>query len=525
MSCLPKPLTACLIAALVWAVTPAALAQTSTTASTVAREEPAAPALRPPLAAWIKAAGLAPDQVGVAIAPLPGGPPVFEWNSARAYNPASTMKLVTSYAALSLLGPEYRWRTSAYLQGRLQDEVLQGDLILKGGGDPKLVVEDLTEFVARMRRAGLRELRGDLVIDDSLFDVGDESVERFDGDPSQPYNVRPHALLMNFKAARVVVQPGPEGAQVSFDPPLAGVAIDNDVRLVKGACRHGAQGLLVRDVGPAGEGGLPRVRVSGPYSSGCGQQGVFTAMLSHRDYIHAFFKAVWEAAGGVFTGQTRIQRGVARGRPWLQWVSPRPLAEVVRDINKFSNNVMTRNLLLQLGAEARVPPAARGAGASVVLVGSNTPGATPGPALEPATPASPETGRQAVTRWLRSLGLSFPELVIENGSGLSRQERISPANLALLLQHAAASPVADLLRDSLPVVGVDGTMRTRLTSEPVAGQAWMKTGSLNDVRSLAGYLEAASGRRYALVLLINGPRAESTASLQDQLLRWLHANG
>ena len=461
---------------------------------------PAQGALRPPLAAWLQAAGLTLENAGMVIAPLPGGPPVFEHNAGRAFNPASTIKLLTSYAALSLLGPDYRWRTAAYLRGSLQGDVLVGDLVLKGGGDPKLVVEDLTEFVLRMRRAGLRELRGDLIIDDSLFDVGDESVERFDGDPSQPYNVRPHALLMNFKASRLTFQPGAGRVDVLLDPPLADVRIDNDIRLIAGPCRQGAQAVLVRDapVSPA----QPSVglRVSGNYSAACGDQSVFTAVLSHRDYIHAFFKSVWQAGGGVFAGRTLLHRGAAQGSPWLEWVSPRTLAEVVGDINKFSNNVMTRNLLLQLGAESRLSGA-------------------------PVRPVSPEMAAQAVSRWLTAQGLAFPELVLENGSGLSRNERISPLSMTALLRHAAAGPLSATLRQSLSLVGVDGTMRNRLKTDPVAGNAWVKTGSLNDVRTIAGYLDAASGRRYVVVLLINGPRAEAAGPVQDQLLRWIHANG
>ncbi len=456
--------------------------------------------LRPPLTNWLRTAGLAPEQAGAVILPLVAGAAVFDHNGMRAFNPASTMKLVTSYAALSLLGPDYRWHTSAYLRGRLQGDVLVGDLVLRGGGDPKLVVEDLAEFAARMRRAGLRELRGDLIIDDSLFDVGDESVERFDGNPSQPYNVRPHALLMNFKASRVIVQPVADRAEVSLDPPLADVQIDNDIQIVRGPCRHGAQGLLVRDVPASGGGEAVRLRVSGPYSAGCGEQSVFTAVLSHREFIHAFFKSVWLAAGGVFTGQTRLQRGGANGKPWLEWVSPRTLGDVIRDINKFSNNVMTRNLLLQLGAESF-------------------------PAGQSVRSANPELARQTVVRWLQSQGLGFPELVLENGAGLSREERIAPSSMAQLLRHAAAGPLADLLRFSMPQVGVDGTMRSRMVAEPIAGNAWMKTGSLNDVRTIAGYVDALSGRRYVVVLLINGPRAEAAGPVQDQLLRWIHANG
>jgi D-alanyl-D-alanine carboxypeptidase/D-alanyl-D-alanine-endopeptidase (penicillin-binding protein 4) len=461
---------------------------------------PTAPA-RPPLEAWLREAGVPPEQAGAFVVPVDGTRPLLELQGQRAFNPASTIKLLTCYAALGLLGPDYRWRTGAWLRGQLLGDVLHGDLILKGGGDPKLVIEDLAAFIARMRAQGLRELRGDLVIDDALFDPGPTAGEAFDGDPSQPYNVGPHPLLMNFKSARVVVQPGDRQARIALDPPLADVRIDNEVQLVAGPCRHPAHGLRVREV-PATGGQPPRVRVSGAYSSGCGEQAVFAALLGHEDYIHGFFKAAWEASGGSFLGRTRTQRGAAAGRPWLEWVSPRTLVEVVRDINKFSNNVMSRNLLLQLAAD---------------------PGAGPGGAS--AAPPGLEASREALGRWLAAQGLRFAELVIDNGSGLSRRERIAPASLAALLRHAAASPVADALRESLPVVGHDGTMRHRLAGEPAAGRAWIKTGSLNDVRSIAGYVDAASGRRLVVVFMANGSAAAASAPVQDRLLRWTHAYG
>jgi D-alanyl-D-alanine carboxypeptidase/D-alanyl-D-alanine-endopeptidase (penicillin-binding protein 4) len=444
------------------------------------------------LPAWLRQGGVPLDQIGLVALPVDGDRPLLSLNAQRPLNPASTMKLVTSYASLGVLGPGYRWHTGAFLKGRLEGDVLRGDLVLRGGGDPKLVVEDLTGFVAQMRAAGLRDLQGDLVIDDALYDVGEDSVEHFDGEPSQPYNVRPFALLMNFKATRVVVQPAAQGPVVTLDPALADVRLEQALRPARGGCRPGASAIDVRD---GGEAAAPLIRISGAYAPACGEQGVFASVLSHRQFVHAFFKAAWLAAGGQWTGNTRIERGAGRGAPWLDWVSPRTLADVVRDVNKFSNNVMARQLLLQLAVAAN------------------------------RVPATVEAAGQSLVAWLNGQGLVFPELVVENGSGLSRSERISPASLAALLRHAAASPHAELMRTSLPLAGFDGTMKHRLTGDPVAGSAWIKTGSLADVRAIAGYVDAASGRRYAVVLMVNGPQAERTQGLQDQFLRWVHRNG
>ena len=440
----------------------------------------------------VRAAAIAPHEYGMAVLPLDGRPLAVAHNAELPFNPASTMKLVTTYAALSLLGADYRWSTAIAMRGRLDGDTLEGDLVLRGGGDPKLVIEDMTELVARLRASGLRQIRGNLVIDDSLYEIGDESVEKFDGDPSQPYNVRPYAALMNFKATKFVVRPQGAGVDIVLDPPLAGVPIVNEVKLVRGACRFGAPGLAIRDAGPEER---PSIRVGGAYSAGCGEQSTMVAVLNHRQFIHGFFLGAWQAAGGSWSGRTVVERGVNASLPVLAtWTSPRTLGDVVRDINKFSNNVMARQVMLQTSTDPK------------------------------RTPATLERARRTIATWLEARGLRTPEIVIDNGSGLSRAERIAPLTLARLLVDAARSDQAAVLLESLPVVGVDGTMKLRLRDDPVAGRAWIKTGSLNGVRSIAGYVDAASGRRYAVVMLVNGPRAEGSSAAQDALLRWVYAN-
>jgi serine-type D-Ala-D-Ala carboxypeptidase/endopeptidase (penicillin-binding protein 4) len=447
-----------------------------------------------PIAAAMKSAGISADEVGVYVIPLNAKTPLLTLGAEKSFNPASTMKLVTTYAALSLLGADFKWKTAVSARGQIIGDVLQGDLIVRGSGDPKFVIEDLVELVAALRKVGLREIHGDLILDDGYFDIGDGSVEAIDGDPSQPYNVKPSASLMNFKATKFVISPGSDPL-ISTDPPLADVPFINDVKVIRGACRYSAAGLTIRD---AGTESIPAIRVSGQISSGCGQTSTFAATLNHRQFSHGFFKAAWLAAGGVFKGKTRFEKYASsnpKNLPLTVWVSPRNLGEVIRDINKFSNNVMTRQVLLTTSAE--------------VL----------------KLPATLERARRTVSTWLERQGLVFPELVIDNGSGLSRLERISAHSLARLLQSVGGSPYADLMRESLPAVGQDGTMAKRLVNDPIAGRAWIKTGSLNDVRSIAGFVDAASGTRYAVVMLVNGPRAEASQGAQDALLRWVYANG
>lgn len=411
----------------------------------------------------------------------------------RPFNPASTMKLVTTHAALAMLGPNYRWTTRFLTTGPIRDGVLQGDLILQGGGDPHLVIEDLHALMADLRAQGLTTIRGDLVVDDARFAVGPADGEAFDGDASQAYNVRPWAALTNFKASKLVIDP--KKRQLALEPPLADVQLRYDVKVLKGRCRAGGTRLGVQDGATAA--GRPVVSVNGTQVRACGSQQFYAAMLDHQQFLHGIFKAAWKDMGGQFTGRTRIQPGAAaRGRPLYAWQSTLDLGEVVHHINKFSNNVMTRMLLLEMAA-------ASGQGA-----------------------LPPDRAGQWLHQWYRSQGLALPSLVMENGSGLSRQARISAGDMVTLLARAASSPTAPWFEDSLPVVGIDGTMKTRLRMDPVAGQAQIKTGTLQDVRAIAGYVTAASGRRYALSLMINGKYpAERALHAQDELLRWVYRHG
>ena len=411
----------------------------------------------------------------------------------RPFNPASTMKLVTTHAALAMLGPDYRWTTRFLTTGPIRDGVLQGDLILQGGGDPHLVIEDLHALMADLRAQGLKTIRGDLVVDDARFAVGPADGEAFDGDASQAYNVRPWAALTNFKASKLVIDP--KKRQLALEPPLADVQLRYDVKVLKGRCRTGGTRLGVQDGATAA--GRPVVSVNGTQVRACGSQQFYAAMLDHQQFLHGIFKAAWKDMGGKFTGRTRIQPGAAaRGRPLYAWQSTLDLAEVVHHINKFSNNVMTRMLLLEMAA-------ASGQGA-----------------------LAPDRAGQWLHQWYRSQGLALPSLVMENGSGLSRQARISAGDMVTLLARAAGSPTARWFEASLPVVGIDGTMRTRLRMDPVAGQAQIKTGTLQNVRAIAGYVTAASGRRYALSLMINGKYpAERALHAQDELLRWVYQHG
>jgi D-alanyl-D-alanine carboxypeptidase/D-alanyl-D-alanine-endopeptidase (penicillin-binding protein 4) len=412
---------------------------------------------------------------------------ILRANAVAPMNPASVMKLVTTYAALELLGPAYRWKTEAYASGALQDGVLEGDLVLKGGGDPKLDLEGFGRLVRALRGKGLREIRGSLVADRGQFALTGGDAARFDGDPFRPYNVLPDALLVNYKSLRFAFLPEGGAVRIYAEPRPPALEIVNVLKISDGACPEGsAFRELLR---PTFEPARQRAIFSGHYPASCGEKDLNVALLEPNDQLAGVFRQFWSESGGTWNGGVR-EGAVPPGARLIHAHDSSALAEIVRDTNKFSNNIMARHLFLALGAEN-------------------------GPATTPKSVA-------AVRGWLATKKILAPELVMENGSGLSRIERISAGNLAALLQAAWKSPVMPELISSMPIAGLDGTMRRRLKNDGVAGQAHIKTGLLSDVRSMAGYVLDRSGKRVVVVMVVNHPNAHQAQPAMDALLRWTY---
>ncbi len=417
-------------------------------------------------------------------------PPMLSANAMQPFNPASTMKLVTSNAALEILGPTFTWKTRAYALGRMRGAVLHGDLYIKGGGDPKLILENFWLFLRRIRAKGIREIRGNLILDRSAFEHMPHDPAQFDGDPSKTYNVGPDALLLNYKALGFRFTPDTAGhaVQVASDPPMASFPI-TPPRLSGGECTDW-RARLQPVIDAAG------ARFGGGYPVACGERTwyVHPYQMTHTQYFGLVFRRLWAETGGSFTGDVRDGVVPANAAPVSEWESA-PLAEIIRDINKYSNNVMARQLLLTL------------AGAVTKL------------------PANTVHGAAVVRTWLSGKGIDAPEMSIDNGSGLSRTERLSAASLGRMLAAAYAAPTMPEFMASLPLVAYDGTMRSRLVNQTVAGKAHIKTGTLNEVRNVAGYVLAASGRRYVVVCLVNHLNADRAYEAQDALLQWVYENG
>jgi len=445
------------------------------------------PQIPPTVAAALHEEQIPPTATAFVVAPLDGGAIELAVNESVPMNPASTMKLLTTYAALQILGPAYQWHTDVYASSHPRSGRLDGDLILRGSGDPSLVIERFWMLVHRLRGLGLRQLHGDLVLDKSAFEPNVEAASPIDGNGLRPYNVSPDALLVNFKTLTLDFVPDPAAhvARIVSIPTLAGVRLPASVPLAGGPCGDWHERLKADFADPWAP------KFAGRYPLECAEQNWHLSLLDHTQYVGAAFRALWEASGGAWSGHVREGRTPPGAVELLQQQSP-PLSEIVREINKFSNNVMARQVFLTLGEP------------------------------EEQQPASPQHSVQAVHAWLARVGLAMPELVLENGCGLSRRERISAGSLARLLRHAYDGARMPEFVASLPIAGMDGTMKSRTAA---AGSAYVKTGLLEGVRAVAGYVLAASGHHYAVVAIINHPNADAATEALDGLLNWVQEKG
>lgn len=446
------------------------------------------------------------------------GPRALAWNEQQPVNPASLFKLVTTYAALDQLGPAWAWSTPVYVSGTLRDGVLDGSVAIQGRGDPKLVLERVWLLLRRLQQSGVREIRGDIVLDHSFFAPAARAPGDFDNEPYKPQNVQPDALLLNFKSVsyRFVPEPAAGVARIGAEPALAGVLVDAAVPLADGPCEDW-RGALKADMAEP-----MRVRFGGRYALACGERVWPLAAADAPGYGVRLVAQLWRELGGQLGGSVRDGPVPAGARLAFELASP-PLAEVVRDINKYSNNVMAEQLFLSLAAPAA---AAATAAPSAAPASAATPASAPGTAaaepLPPGawpSPVTAEDARSALRHWLarRFDDGAAEQTTIDNGSGLSRDTRISAVLMARLLQAAWASGVMPELISSLPITGTDGTLRR---STATAGRAHLKTGSLRDVAALAGYVLSDSGKRYVLVAIVNHPQAAAARPALDALVQW-----
>ena len=412
--------------------------------------------------------------VSVVSQPLESGSKGWSLNPNSLRLTASTAKLYTTYAALVRLGPATTLKTEVWQSGN--------DLIIVGSGDPSLTVERLSSLLRQLRAQGLKDLRGNIVLDRSRFGPAASlpfDPTAFDGKPMRPYNVGPDALLLNFRAMQVVLTPQDGGVLARLDTPLAGAVVDNQLQLGDGPCSDW------KDNVQSTVSGNFRITLKGKFPRSCTPQTLQLAAhgtdlvgeAGANKYAEALIRGLWQEMGGTWSGHA-VSGTKPSSAVWLASSESPPVAQLVRDINKYSNNVMARQLFLLL-ADA------------------------------PSTQVGAE---QALRQTLAARGVPMKHLVIENGSGLSRKEATTAEEMTGLLRVIWNDPRMPEPLSSLPIGGTDGTLKTNKNNGGDTGRIRLKTGSLENTRAAAGYVQDSHGHWHTLVVMIQDPKATANYS-------------
>ncbi len=439
------------------------------------------------LVSIIRKRGFPPERVGLLVATTDGRP-LAALNVDQDFNIASVAKIFTTVAGLDILGYKHRWKTRILHDGSLSGGTLSGNLYIRGEGDPFLTKEHFKGLLGELARRGVRKIDGDVVLDDAHFDVPPHDPNAFDGAGLKPYNVGPSALLLNYKTFEVVFSPvhGEHRVSLYLDPPTDAVRLVDRVKLNSRRCSNWRSRIteLYRV-----NGSTATVELVGGYPRSCGRQSFHVSLMGHTDYMAGVFGAYWREEGGEHTGSLRTGSTPANARTLVTHESE-SLVEIIRGINKFSNNVMARQLFLAIGETPK------------------------------GAPKSLESSRRTLTEWMRGNGIRVDGFHIDNGSGLSREVRATPRQAAELLLLAANGRWRHEILSSFPVIGYDGTLRKRMRKSPIAGYGRLKTGSLRGARSVAGLLHHPGHPDVIFVAFVNWSRMAGASGLIDDLLAW-----
>jgi D-alanyl-D-alanine carboxypeptidase/D-alanyl-D-alanine-endopeptidase (penicillin-binding protein 4) len=466
---------------------------------------PASAQLPDPVAQVAAANGIPADAVGALV--LRGDNVVLAQRANQPMMPASTMKLVTTMVGLEQLGPAFRGRTELRSNGEVKNGVLKGDLVLKGGADMDFSSEALEDMLRALRYQGIRKIDGKLVFDRQLFNPArsDVGVPPFDESPEAYYNVIPDALMINKNMLQIDMRSTDKRVRLEMQPLLSRVSVGSDFQLVDADCAKWEDGWKLPEA-VAGKDGRIKVMLHGTFPRNCVADNSIN-VVDRNDYLDRLFRLKWKQLGGTISGKT-VEGASPPDAQLLAAHTSRSLPELVRDINKPSDNTLARTVFLSLGSLEPDP-----------ALGSH-----PAPSSTDTTFARAD---QAVRGWMHAHQIDDSGLVLENGSGLSRIERISPQQMGGLLKAGLSSNWAPEFQASLPIVAVDGTMRRRLQDSPAAGHARLKTGSLHDVAAVAGYVPDASGQLCVVVGFVNTDLVAhgKGRAVLDALVDWVARSG
>jgi D-alanyl-D-alanine carboxypeptidase/D-alanyl-D-alanine-endopeptidase (penicillin-binding protein 4) len=411
---------------------------------------------------------------------------IVSHNATEPRTPASVIKVLSTYAAVLKLGFQYHFPTKFYTTGNLRNGVLNGDLIVKGFGDPTLNTRSLKEIVGNIRARGIRKITGHIVIDRSYFRVGTKDSSGFDEHPYSPYNAMPDAMMFNERVSTICVTPSKnninkKGADNSYK-------VINKLQAVNKPCkgRYSWPGVRI-DKSKV----MPTVSLIGKVSKHCGQQNICKVVTKPYLSFYYALKDRLKKEGIMVSGNMRLRKVPSHARLLFTHYS-KSLESIISKTAKKSNNLYARHLLLTLGAK---------------MYGA---------------PATLSKGRRAVENILKKHhALSQGMLRIDNGSGLSRTAKLS-AKILVDMYDNAYERYGKRWMKTLSIAGIDGTIKKRFRGTIVKNRAWMKTGTLRRTKNIGGYVQSSRGQLYSITILVQSKRGNWRASqLQNEIIKWL----
>lgn len=434
----------------------------------------------------MRRAKVSPADISIAAIPLDNSGPTLQINANTPRIPASVEKIVTSAAALDLLGPSKVWATKIAVEEEtpIENGVLKGDLFIIGGGDPYLPIERFWLLLDNLKARGVKHIEGNIVIDRTLYNVPKHNQFAFDGDGYRPYNLGPDAFLLNSRSLIIKFKPDKEKgvAYLYPEPALHNIKLPESIPLSKAPC-----GAWRKQIAPDYSDPSKPV-FNGKYPLACGVKHMLYTVFGMNDYVQAVFSGLWNQDGKTFKG--KVVSGKAPDKTEILAVTySQPLAQINYNMNKYSNNLIARQLFLALGKTAKEEP------------------------------KSLQSSRATMRNWADKLGISPRELYVDNGSGLSRTSQLSADAACKILRYMWNHKNMPEFISALPISGTDGTMRKRKVA---SGQAHIKTGYISGVRSIAGYVQTATGHRYAVSAIVNGSSAIGAVPVMDSIISWIY---
>lgn len=431
------------------------------------------------------------DEVALWVSPAGVNTPVVAHRADRLMQPASSVKVVTTLAGLDLLKPDFIWKTEIRAQALPDKTGAVRSVSLIGSGDPHLMIEQVWLLAEKLRQTGVKRIVGDITVDRTAF--GEKPVDQgaFDGATDRSYNVAADAALVNLKAVSITLEPEENGkwARVTSLPVLDGFSVPKRIALSKGSCGDWKSKVKASytDKGVTFKGALP---------ASCGIKALHVSRWQADDYLTRLLKPILRTVGIAWTGVVREGRVSVQNGVGLAEIESQPLPQIVSWINKYSNNTMARHVFLTLSQTD---------------------------AVGVAKPATLLRSRAVIDRWLVKVAGAVPAgTFIDNGSGLSRETKISAETMGRVLNYGFNSYVMPEFMASLPSAGFDGTMKKRGLA---TGSAHVKTGLIRDVRSIAGYVTDINARRWSVVVMMNGKRLDGDRIFSQAVLQWCAQGG